>query len=216
MTKIKFVLAALAAAVGVAAHAAPVTYIGADNNVTTVASLVNSSAAAAAFDTATGGLSLITFETALPAGVSISGGTTTNNSGCGALCGINVTPSGAFFRHLFGGSTTFSFTTGIDAFGFYVTGLETNLVPQETLTFFDGSSITINAPVATGGGGAFIGFTDIGSSIMSVSFNATNDIVAIDDVRFGRLGSNSVPEPGTLAMLGLAALAMGAARRRRT
>ncbi len=42
------------------------------------------------------------------------------------------------------------------------------------------------------------GFTDIGSSIMSVSFNAAIGTVAFDDMRFGRLGSNSVPEPDAL------------------
>ena len=50
----------------------------------------------------------------LPANVTIIGGTTTDNSGCGALCGFNTTPGGAFFRSVFGGAVTFSFTAPVE------------------------------------------------------------------------------------------------------
>lgn len=189
----------LVAAVSANASAALVTYTGADDAVGSVAQLVNSSAAAAAFDTATGPLSVLTFESGLPAGLTIAGGSITNISGCGALCGINTTVAGANFLSLFGGTATFTFSTPINSFGFYVTGLQTNLVPQETITFTDGSSQVINIPNAINGGGAFVGFTDIGKSISSVTYSATNDIVAIDDVRFGVAAA--VPEPSTYAML---------------
>lgn len=198
------------------ASAAIVTYIGADNNVSTVAMLINSNAAAAAFDAATGPLSKVTFEAALPAGVSIVGGTVTSNSGCGALCGFNITPAGTMFLNMVGGSATISFTTAINSFGFYITGLQTDLVPQETITFSDGSSKTINIPNATNGGGAFVGFTDIGMLISSVTFNVTNDIVSIDDIRYG-LAAPAVPEPSTYAMMlgGLGVAAFVARRRKR-
>lgn len=214
-----FKLAAVAlAAAGLAgtASAALVTYTGADNAVSTAAAMTNSNAAAAAFDAATGALSKITFESALPAGVSITGGTTTNDSGCGALCGFNITPAGSMFRNLFGGSMTISFTSAIDSFGMYVTGLQTDVVPQETVTFSDGSSQVINVPTSTGGGGAFIGFTDIGKSIVSVTYNATNDIVSIDDIRYGN-SAPAVPEPSTYAMmlLGLGMAGFVARRQKR-
>jgi hypothetical protein len=212
MLKLKLVLAAVAAAATFSAQAALVVYTGADDGVSSLAQMTNSVAAATQFDLDNLGFeTVIDFESALPAGVSISGGTTTNNSGCGQLCGFNTTLGGQNFRNLFGGSVTFNFATPIDDFGFYITGLQTNLVPQETLTFSDGSTQTINTPAAINGGGAFIGFTDFGKSIVSVTYNATNDIVSIDDVRFSR----AVPEPGSLALVGIAALAMGAWRRRR-
>jgi hypothetical protein len=214
MSKLKLVLAALAAAATFSAQAALVVYTGADDNVSSLAQMTNSVAAATQFDLDNLGFeTVIDFESALPAGVSISGGTTTNNSGCGQLCGFNTTLGGSFFRNLFGGSVTFNFAFPIDDFGFYITGLQTNLVPQETLTFSDGSTQTINTPAAINGGGAFIGFTDFGKSIVSVTYNATNDIVSIDDVRFSIA---AVPEPASLALVGIAALAMGAWRRRRS
>jgi hypothetical protein len=214
MSKLKLVLAALAAAATFSAQAALVVYTGADDNVSSLAQMTNSVAAATQFDLDNLGFeTVIDFESALPAGVSISGGSITNNSGCGQLCGFNTTLGGSFFRNLFGGSVTFNFAFPIDDFGFYITGLQTNLVPQETLTFSDGSTQTINTPTAINGGGAFIGFTDFGKSIVSVTYNATNDIVSIDDVRFSIA---AVPEPGSLALVGIAALAMGAWRRRRS
>ena len=192
-------VALAAAALAGNASAALVTYTGADNSVTSVASLVNSNAAAAAFDAATGPLSLLTFESGVPAGVSITGGgNITNDSGCGPLCGINVTPSGQNFLMMFATTATFNFTSPVNAFGMYVTGLQTDIVPQETVTFTDGSSQVLNLPSSVSGGGAFIGFTDIGKSISSVTFNSTNDFVAVDDVRYG---VTAVPEPSTYAML---------------
>jgi hypothetical protein len=222
MSNFKPAIAAIAVIAAVSAgsfpaQAALITFIGADNNVTSLAQMTNSQAAKASFvaAAAAAGSTLaptITFEVPLPAGVSVSGGSTTNNSGCGALCGFNTTPAGAFFRLLEGGTGTFTFATPIDAFGMYITGLQTDLVPQETLTFSDGSTQTINTPTATGGGGAFMGFTDFGKSIVSVSYNATNDIVALDDVLFE---STSVPEPASLAILASALLGFGAIRSRR-
>lgn len=219
-TKSLLLLVALSTAC-MSVQAAPVVYSASDDNVASLAQMVNSSAMAASFDAVAGAISIVDFESALPANVTITGGTTTNNSGCGALCGFNTTAGGAFFRSVFGGSVTFSFTSPVDSFGFYVNGLQTDLVPQQTIVYTDGSSVTstLNMPPAINGGGAFFGFIDFGNMISSVTFNATNDILGFDDLRFGRAENNpnptSVPEPGAFGLFGFGLLGVWMATKKR-
>jgi hypothetical protein len=205
------VLAALWAGVG-SATAAPTLFQGYDSPATTAASMTNANAAAAAFDAAAPGLSLLTFESGVPGDVSISGGSITNDSGCGYLCGINITAGGAYFLYLYGGSTTISFSSPVNAFGFYVTGLQTEIVPNETVTFSDGSSQVIPINQGTGGGGGFIGVIDQGKLITSVTYSAQNDIVVLDDLRYGMA---PVPEPATVGLMLAGIAGLGLARRRR-
>ena len=101
------------------------------------------------------------------------------------------------FDLVVGGSITFNFTSPIDSFGAYFTGWQVN---GQTLSY---GSTTLTMPNGdfSNGGTLFFGFVDAGASITSITYSALNDIVAVDDVRYGRSGA-AVPEPTSLLLLG--------------
>ena len=208
------------------AGAAIVVYSSSDAGADSSALRPNSDAAATSFDVAAGGLgtlSTITFESspvgaftslAAASGVTITGadlhgaqqtirdvpdGFPESNS----IYGYNTTAGGSHFLYALGGTVTFSFSTGVQAFGAYISGIQFS---NETITFSDGTSQTVTIPGlgANDGGIAFVGFTDAGASITSITIHAIGsgwqDFVAIDDVRFVTPASNEVPEPATLAI----------------
>ena len=225
---------AVALVLGVApAHAALITFTGADDGAGSLATAPNSVAAAGSFDAAVAALGIehtITFESsplgafsslALASGITLTGANINNNAQSivnttagitppciNATCGYNTTAGGSQFLLLFGGTATFSFNGGTDAFGAYLTGVQNG---GETITFVDGASqsVDISNP-GFSGGTTFVGFTDVGKSIASITINVNNDIAGVDDVRYAA----GVPEPASLALLGGALLSLGWFRRR--
>lgn len=213
---------------------------------TTASSHPNSTAAAAAFDSALAGLgtaSLVTFEglqlgsfsnLTIAPGVTLNGTdingdnqtirNTSNSPSFPTLDGYNTTPGGSYFVEVQGGTLTFTFSSGVEAFGAYISGVQ-NFYPNESITFSDGTSELISIP-ETGTSGSvgaldFVGFTDVGKSITSVTLNAGSlsvgaDYLGVDDVRFLTTPTSSAPEPSSigLALSGSIALAFFARRRR--
>lgn len=216
MKRVTLLLAALALVLGGVgpAVAGPIVYSGFDNGANSTDPRPNSNAAKAAFDLAVGATSLITFETSplgnfvnlvVGSGVTADSGEIRNTpSGSpDSLYGYNTTAGGSQFLSRFGGDLIFTFSTPIDAFGAYFSGIQSQASGQETITYTDGSTETVNIPNTSmpDGGVAFVGFSDVGKQIASVQLHFLNDIVGVDDVQY-RAGA--VPEPGTLTMLGMA------------
>jgi len=205
-------------------------YSGADLNAGPGDAHPNSLAAATLFDTSAAGfgtVNLIDFEsapvgsfTSLPVapGVVLAGGGINGNPlfirntpsfpAAPALDGFNVTTGGAKYVEQIGGTATFTFSNPIQAFGVYLTGVQTGFF-QDTITFNDGTFQTINVPAqqpsnSANGSLSFVGFTDPGKFITQVTITASGssgaDAVGIDDVRYV-LSPAAVPEPGSMALL---------------
>lgn len=222
-------------ALGGSAHAAVVIFSGVDPGANSTDPRPNSIAAAAAFDAAAlalGSNNIITFESAplgafsslsVASGVTLTGSDffganqTIRNTPFGTpdrQFGYNTTAGGSNFLFLNGGSVTFSFATPIDAFGAYITGNQSPLFGQGTITFNDGSTQTLNlANLGDGGGVEFLGFTDAGRLISSVTITSVRDFIGVDDVRYGSPRVNAAPDGGTSALLlGLGLVGLCAAR----
>lgn len=148
----------------------------------------------------------------------VAGGQPSVQTSNSAITGFNTTSGGSrFVQNSSNNDLTFNFSTGISAFGAYVTGLGT-ATGTVSLTFNDGSSQAINLSTVigqSGGGVGFIGFTLSGATLLtSVTLDGTtgSDVWGVDDVQFG---SAAVPEPASLAMWGLGVIGVVFARRRR-
>jgi hypothetical protein len=243
----RFTMACLSLALlTVEARAGVITFVGEDLQPTANPTIrTNSDAAAAAFNLAASGLgsvSTITFEAAplgsftnlsVATGVSINGldangnpqtiRNTSNFPSYPSVDGSNTTSGGSRFVEMQGGTLVFTFTQPTQFFGAYLTGVQTNFF-ADTVSFNDGTSQSITLTGAgtssSVGETAFVGFTDAGKSITSVTITAGSpttgfDDIGVDDVEFQ---VSSVPEPSSLVMCGVAGLTIGCyagARRRR-
>jgi hypothetical protein len=185
------------------AFSTPVIYTGFDAGAGSLATSPNAISAAAAFDAAALNTYLVTFETGLPAGFSIDGGSILSAniySQCGpALCGYNTTSGGEYVDIAFGGTIKYTFSTPIDAFGAYFTGWQ---ITSQTITYVDNSTVTLDMGSAdySYGGTRFYGFVDSSAQISSITYDALWDMVAVDDIRYGSVVST--PEPASLLLLG--------------
>ena len=201
------------------AEASIVTYVGNDNGANPGDPRPNSNAAAASFNTAASAVgslsSTITFETAtlgtfttLNAGQGVTVNSVNNSegveNGTSRITGYNTTAGGSKYLGVAAtgnpGGYVFNFAAPIAAFGAYFTGVGTSN-GTVSIGFSDGTSQSITVAGNANGGVEFLGFTDAGKLISSVSTEirgGTGDIFGVDDVRFASV--NAVPEPSTVAL----------------
>ncbi|WP_083690219.1 PEP-CTERM sorting domain-containing protein [Colwellia sp. UCD-KL20] len=105
---------------------------------------------------------------------------------------------------------TITFSNAISAFGFYGTDIG-DFGGNITLDFVNGSTtsyIVNNTTSAPNGSLLFWGLVDVTNPFTSITFGNTNstDVFGFDDMTIGtaqQVITNSVPEPGSLAILGL-------------
>ncbi|MGH8237165.1 MAG: PEP-CTERM sorting domain-containing protein, partial [Steroidobacteraceae bacterium] len=72
-TRTKLALAGVLSTACLSAQAVPVTYLGSDNGVSSLAQMVNSQAAAGSFLSVAGALNVFDFESAIPANLTVTG-----------------------------------------------------------------------------------------------------------------------------------------------
>ncbi|GEM_PF-1915146 len=212
------------------AHATIITFVGQDDGAPTTGPFPNSAAAQASFlaaASAFGATHTITYESlatgfyspiAAAPGVSIalnasnygSGFSGINNTTLGNLYGFNTTPGGSQWLGFPGGSATFTFASPTYSFGTFLTGLQQYFSGTDDLqiTFNDGTSQVLTPPINVNGGAEYFGFTDTSPFTSLTLTNLSGDAWGIDDTTFNG-PSTSVPEPGSLGLLGLGALLIG-------
>ncbi len=211
------------------AQAAVVTFSGFDPGVGPGQSRPNSDGAAASFDGAAGTLGTVNkidFENLAvtsSTSLTVAPGVTANwfNQGANTIetggdqgFGYNTTSGGSNYAQVIANNSraavgvTFSFANAIQAFGAYFTGVG-NFPGNTFINFTDGTSQSLPLSESSSGGVQFLGFTDSGKLISSVTvqenpepiigvpFSIGGDRFGIDDVRYVN-SSQPVPEPLTI------------------
>lgn len=146
------------------------------------------------------------------------------NSADDVILGFNTSPSAGKHYRLSAIDTSatmgirFDFATAINSFGAFFTGVGTSGGTAYLKWTNSRGTQTLNLQELSGGSVQFCGFTDIGETFTSVSLivdpenGFVQDVIGVDDVAYSNC--NPVPEPSTMAVIGLGGLALLRKRRK--
>ncbi|MDA8094832.1 MAG: PEP-CTERM sorting domain-containing protein [Betaproteobacteria bacterium] len=222
------------------AQATPVTFFGEDGNPTgsTPIAHPNSDAAQASFfanltnigtdgmDTVASGVTTVPVNFANGVTATLTGGTIQNYSSAGRFA-----ISSPNYYNTFSDTFDIGFSSPIAAFGFYATDIG-DFGGQLTLTLTDinNAHTSLTVPNLIGSGGSqpengsvlYYGFYDTGDTYTNVTFGNSSggvDGFGFDNFSVGTASQvvprPTVPEPPSIALLGVGLVALSAVRRRR-